>query len=84
MLIGVAVRVGETNGNGWLGELTNVIQSIKLHDGIKFPDSSRHVFIYNTGLAGFFYSTAAVAVCFLPANIALVPNERGCRVILKF
>ncbi len=62
MLIGVAVRAGETNGNGWFvanhelrflgaGELPDAIKSIKLHDGVKFPDSSRHVFIYNTGRA---------------------------------
>ncbi len=62
MLIGVAVRAGETNGNGWFvanhelrfmgaGELPDAIQSIKLHDGVEFPDSSRHVFIFNTGLA---------------------------------
>ncbi len=62
MLIGVAVRAGETNGNGWFvanhelrflgaGELTDAIHSLKLHDGVKFPDSSKHVFIYNTGLA---------------------------------
>src|SRR3990172_3807280 len=62
MLIGVAVRAGETNGNGnfvanhelrflGAGELSDAIQSIKLHDGVQFPDSSRHVFIFNTGLA---------------------------------
>ena len=61
MLAGVAVRAGETNGNGWFvahhelrfmgaGELSDAIRSIKLHDGLKFPDSSRHVFIYNNGL----------------------------------
>jgi len=62
MLIGVAVRAGETNGNGWFvanhelrflgaGELSDALHAIKLHDGVQFPDSSRHVFIYNTGLA---------------------------------
>ncbi len=62
MLIGVAVRAGETNGNGWFvahhelrcmgaGELSDAIESLKLHDGVKFPDSSRHAFIFNTGLA---------------------------------
>src|SRR3989304_3789428 len=62
MLIGVAVRAGETNGNGWFvahhelrfmgaGELSDAIQSIKLHDGVQFPDSSRQVFLFNTGLA---------------------------------
>ena len=62
MLIGVAVRAGETNGNGWVvgnheltfmgaGEFPDAFQSIKLHDGVKFPDATRHVFIYNTGLA---------------------------------
>ena len=56
MLIGVAVRAGETNGNGQFianhelrflgaGELPDAIHSIKLHDGVQFPDSSRHVFI---------------------------------------
>ncbi len=61
MLAGVAVRAGETNGNGWFvanhelrflgaGELSDAIKSIKLHDGVEFPDSSRHVFIFNTGL----------------------------------
>lgn len=62
MLIGVAVRSGETNGNGYFvanhelrflgaGELSDAVQSIKLHDGVEFPDASRHVFIFNTGLA---------------------------------
>ena len=62
MLIGVAVRAGETNGNGWFvanqelrflgaGELPDALQSIKLHDGVQVPDSSRHVFIFNVGLA---------------------------------
>ena len=61
MLIGVAVSAGETNGNGQFvanhelrflgaGELPDAILSIKLHDGIQFPDSSRHVFIFNAGL----------------------------------
>ena len=62
MLIGAAVRSGEINGNGWFvsnhelrflgaGELPDALESIKLHDGIKFPDATRHVFIFNTGLA---------------------------------
>ncbi len=62
MLIGVATRAGEVNGNGWfvgnhelrlmgVGELPDAFQSIKLHDGVKFPDSSGHVFIFNSGLA---------------------------------
>ena len=62
MLIGVAVRAGEINGNGWfvannelrflgVGELSDALHSIKLHAGVKFPDLSRHVFIYNAGLA---------------------------------
>jgi len=62
MLIGAALRSGETNGNGWFvahhelrflgaGELSDAIQSIKLHDGVTFPDEKKHVFIFNTGLA---------------------------------
>src|SRR3990172_9327949 len=62
MVIGVAVRAGETNGNGnfvanhelrflGAGELSDALQSIKLHDGVQFPDSSRHVFIFNAGVA---------------------------------
>jgi len=62
MLVGVAVRAGESNGNGQFvanhelrflgaGELPDAIQSIKLHDGVTFPDSSKHVFIFNTGMA---------------------------------
>src|SRR3972149_2761752 len=61
MLVGAAVRAGETNGNGWFvanhelrflgaGDLPDAIQSITLRDGIKFPDAKRHVFIFNTGL----------------------------------
>jgi len=61
MLSGVAVSAGETNGNGQFvanhelrflgaGEFPDAIQSIKLHDGVQFPDSSRHVFIFNAGL----------------------------------
>src|SRR3990170_3707188 len=48
MLVGVAVRAGETNGNGWFvanqelrflgaGELPDALQSIKLHDSVTFP-----------------------------------------------
>jgi len=62
MLFGVAVSAGETNGNGnfvanhelrflGVGELSDALLSIKLHDGVQFPDSSRHVFIFNSGLA---------------------------------
>ncbi len=62
MLIGVAVRAGETRGNGHFvaqhelrflggGELFDALESIKLHDGVKFPDAANHSFIYNTGLA---------------------------------
>jgi len=62
MLIGVAVRAGETNGNGWFvahhelrslgaGELSDALQSIRMHDGVTFPDEKKHVFIFNTGLA---------------------------------
>ncbi len=61
MLVGVATRAGETNGNGFfvanhelrflgMGEIPDAVQSIKLHDGVQFPDSSRHVFIFNAGL----------------------------------
>src|SRR3989304_5556506 len=62
MLIGVAVRSGETNGNGLfvanhelrflgIGDLSDALQSIKLPDSVKFPDATSHVFIFNTGLA---------------------------------
>ncbi len=62
MLIGVATRAGETNGNGFFvanhelrflgaGEISDALHSIKLHDGVQVPDSSRHVFIFNVGLA---------------------------------
>ncbi len=62
MLIGVALSAGETNGNGHFvanhelrfmgaGELPDALHSIKLHDGVQFPDSSRHAFIFNAGLA---------------------------------
>ncbi|MFC1968844.1 FAD-dependent oxidoreductase [Chloroflexota bacterium] len=62
MLIGVAIRAGETGGNGCFvgqhelrflggGELFDALESIKLHDGVKFPDAAKHSFIFNTGLA---------------------------------
>ncbi len=62
MLIGVATRAGETNGNGnfvanhelrflGAGEIPDALLAIKLHDDIKVPDVGRHVFIANTGLA---------------------------------
>ncbi len=62
MLIGLAVRAGSTNGNGWFvanhelrfmgaGELPDALQSIKMYDGVQFPDASRHIFIFNAGLA---------------------------------
>ena len=61
MLAGVAVRAGETHGNGefvchnelrFLGgnELPEALESIKLHDNVPFPDGKWHSFIYNTGL----------------------------------
>ncbi len=62
VLIGVATRAGVTNANGnfvanhelrflGAGELPDAIQSIKLHDNIKYPDATRHVFLFNTGRA---------------------------------
>ncbi len=62
MLIGVATRAGSANGNGQFvanhelrflgaGELPDALHSIRLHDGVEFPDSGRHVFIFNTSLA---------------------------------
>ncbi len=62
MLIGLAVRAGETSGNGNFvaqhelrllggGELFDALESIKLHDAVKFPDAAQHAFIYNAGLA---------------------------------
>lgn len=62
MLIGLAVRSGETNGNGRFvgqhelrflggGELFDALKSIKLHDGVEFPGVSKHSYIFNTGLA---------------------------------
>ncbi len=62
MLLGVAIRAGETNGNGWLvgqhelrflggGEIFDVLASVKLHDNVPFPDAAKHGYIYNTGLA---------------------------------
>ncbi|MFC1968327.1 FAD-dependent oxidoreductase, partial [Chloroflexota bacterium] len=62
MLIGVAVRSGETRGNGnfiaqhelrFLGgkELFEALETVKLHDGIKFPDVAKHTFIFHTALA---------------------------------
>jgi hypothetical protein len=62
MLLGVAVRSGETGGNGWLagrqelrsmggGELTDVLDSLKLHSDVPFPDAAKHNYIFNTGLA---------------------------------
>ena len=62
MLLGVAVRSGETNGNGIFvaqhelrflggGEFFDALGSIKLHDGVKFPEAAKHTYIFNTGLA---------------------------------
>ena len=62
MLIGVAVRAGSANGNGQFvanhelrflgaGEHPDALQSIKRHEGVEFPDSGRHVFMFNAGLA---------------------------------
>jgi hypothetical protein len=58
---GVAVRAGETNGNGWFtaqhelrylggGELFDALASITLHDHVAFPDVAMHAYLYNTGL----------------------------------
>lgn len=62
MLLGVAVRSGEVNGNGWFvgnhelrflggGEISDALASIKLHSGTEFPDAAKHSFIFHTGLA---------------------------------
>ncbi len=80
MLAGLAVRAGETNGNGWFvahhelrfmgaGELSDALQSIKLHDGVTFPDARRHVFIYNTGR--------------LEALVKRIVTEAGVEVLLE-
>ncbi|MFC1968083.1 FAD-dependent oxidoreductase [Chloroflexota bacterium] len=61
MLVGVAVRAGETNGNGNFvaqqelrflggGEIFDALESIKLHDNVVFPDAADHSFLYNAGL----------------------------------
>ncbi|MDP2743621.1 MAG: FAD-dependent oxidoreductase [Dehalococcoidia bacterium] len=61
MLAGVAVRTGDTRGNGWFvgqhelnflggGELGALMDSIKMYEGVKFPDAQKHAFIFNTGL----------------------------------
>jgi len=61
MLAGVAVRTGDTRGNGWFagqhelnflggGELGALMDSVKTHEGVKFPDAQSHAFIFNTGL----------------------------------
>ena len=61
MVAGVAIRAGETNGNGNFvcaheyrfmggGELFDAMESIKLHDHVPFPDAALHSFIYNAGL----------------------------------
>ncbi len=62
MLLGVAVRSGESGGNGWFvgrhelrflggGELFDVLDSLKLHVDVHFPDAGKHNYIFNTGLA---------------------------------
>ncbi|MFC1968691.1 FAD-dependent oxidoreductase [Chloroflexota bacterium] len=80
MLIGVAVRSGETRGNGHFvaqhelrflggGELFDALESIKLHEGVKFPDAASHVFIFNTGVA--------------ESLIKRIVNEAGIEVLLE-
>jgi hypothetical protein len=61
MLIGVAIRAGVTNENGWFvgqhelrflggGELFDVLESAKLHDNVAFPGGARHLFLYDVAL----------------------------------
>ncbi len=61
MLAGVAVRTGDTRGDGWFvaqhelrflggGEIFNILESIKIYEGVHFPDIEKHAFIFNTGL----------------------------------
>ncbi|MFC1967925.1 FAD-dependent oxidoreductase [Chloroflexota bacterium] len=80
MLIGVAVRSGETRGNGQFvaqhelrflggGELFDALESVKLHEGVKFPDAASHVFIFHTGLA--------------EPLIKRIVNEAGVEVLLE-
>ncbi len=60
MLVGVAMRSGESRGNGWFvgqhelkflggGELFAVLESAKLHEGMRFPDTDK-AFLFNVGL----------------------------------
>ncbi|MBM2831940.1 MAG: FAD-dependent pyridine nucleotide-disulfide oxidoreductase [Dehalococcoidia bacterium] len=62
MLLGVASRAGETNGNGWFvarhelrlmggGDLFQMLDSIKLHENVHFPDGGGQSYIYHAGLA---------------------------------
>jgi hypothetical protein len=62
MLLGVAVRAGETNGNGWFvarhelrfmggNDIFQMLDTIKLHENVHFPDGGGQSYIYHTGLA---------------------------------
>jgi hypothetical protein len=61
MVAGVAVRTGDTGGNGWFvgqhelrslggGAISAILESIKLHEDVQFPDAERHAYIFNAGL----------------------------------
>lgn len=61
MLVGVAIRAGETGGNGWYtaqhemrflggGDLFDTLASVMLHENVPFPDAALHGYIYNAAL----------------------------------
>lgn len=61
MLAGVAVRTGDTRGNGWFtgqhelrfmggGEIFDTLESVMIRDGVKFPDHHNHGYLFHAGL----------------------------------